>query len=131
MTYMLVAAAVIEEKGAILIGRRKGGRFAGLWEFPGGKVEPGETPEECLKRELREELDVEAEIGGLFLSVRHVYSHAPVELLVYRARIVAGEPSLHDHDELRWVRPEDLSSYEFPAADLPVVLRLAGDGLDT
>ncbi len=115
---------MIEGEKGILIGRRKAFRFAGLWEFPGGKVEPAETAEECLRRELREELDIEAEIGEFFLSSKYVYSHAPIELLVYKAKIVRGRPRLNDHSELRWVSPEDLPSYEFPPADLPVIEKL-------
>jgi len=95
-----------------------------MWEFPGGKIEPPETPEECLQRELREELDIDAVVGEFFLSSTYVYHHAAIELLVYRAAIIAGEPCLHDHTELRWVPVEDLPSYEFPAADLPIIRRL-------
>ena len=106
------------------MGRRLAGPLAGMWEFPGGKIEPPETPEECLQRELREELDIDAVVGEFFLSSTYVYHHAAIELLVYRAAIIAGEPCLHDHTELRWVPVEDLPSYEFPAADLPIIRRL-------
>ena len=119
-----VTAAIIEEKGCVLVGRRLAGPLAGMWEFPGGKIEPPETPEECLQRELREELDVDAVVGGFFLSSTYIYRHAAIELLVYRAAIIAGEPCLRDHTELRWVAVEDLPSYEFPAADLPIIERL-------
>ena len=124
MDYIKVTAAIIEKDGHILIGRRKAGRFADMWEFPGGKVEGAETPEECLKRELREELDVEAEIGEFFLSNKHAYSHIAIELLVYKAKIVGGEFCLRDHKEIRWVPAENLHSYAFPAADLPIIDKL-------
>ncbi|MGD0231098.1 MAG: (deoxy)nucleoside triphosphate pyrophosphohydrolase [Syntrophorhabdales bacterium] len=126
--YIKVAAAIIEKEGKILIGRRKAGRFADMWEFPGGKIEPDETPEECLKRELHEELGIEAVIGEFFLSSRYRYSHAAIELLTYRAEIVAGGFTLHDHKEIRWVPAPDLPSYDFPAADRPVVARLIEEG---
>lgn len=123
---MVVAAAVIEKDGRILIAKRKEGwRHAGKWEFPGGTVEQNETPEACLRRELREELGIEAEVGEPYCEVTHAYSYATIQLLVYRARHVSGEFTLVDHEEMRWVLPADLSQYEFPEADVPVVERLA------
>ena len=124
--YVKVIAAIIERDGRILIGKRGTGRFVGKWEFPGGKLEPGETPEEGLARELSEELGIEARIGRLFLSNRHIYSHMAVEFVTYEASIVSGEPCLRDHTELRWVLPEELSRYDFPEADRPVVEKLMG-----
>ena len=124
MGYIRVAAAIIEKGSYILIGRRKAGRLKDMWEFPGGKVEAAETPEECLKRELREELDIEAEIGEFFLSNKHAYSHAAIELLTYKARIIGGALRLHVHKEIRWVLAEDLRSYAFPDADRPIVEKL-------
>ena len=122
---MVVAAALIEKDGRILIAKRKEGwRHAGKWEFPGGTVEQNETPEACLRRELREELGIEAEVGESYCEVTHAYSYATIQLLVYRARHVSGEFTLVDHDEMRWVLPADLSQYEFPEADNPVVERL-------
>jgi 8-oxo-dGTP diphosphatase len=124
MDYIKVTAAIIEKGEYILIGRRKAGPFADMWEFPGGKVEADETPEECLKRELREELNVEAAIGEFFLSSKHAYSHAAIELLAYKAKIIGGAFCLHDHKEIRWVPAEDLHSYAFPAADRPIIEKL-------
>ncbi len=121
-----VAAAVIEREGKLLIARRKaGGRFGGLWEFPGGKIEPGETPEECLRRELREELGVEAEVKESLGASRYDYGDFEVELLVFRVEILTECFRLNDHDEIRWVLPEELKQYAFPEADEPVVRRLA------
>jgi 8-oxo-dGTP diphosphatase len=113
-----VAAAVLTRAdGAVLIARRRpGGPHGGLWEFPGGKVEPGETPEQCLARELREELGVEAAVGP-FLAAG---SDGVIELLGYRARILAGEPALSDHDALAWVAPADLARFPMPPADGPI-----------
>jgi 8-oxo-dGTP diphosphatase len=124
MKPVAVTAAIIEKDGRLLIGRRKRGYFTGRWEFPGGKVEEGETPEECLRRELREELGVEARIGRLFLSTVHVYDHMTIELLTYRAEILSGDMTLNDHTEVRWVAATDLQGYDFPEADKAVIDKL-------
>lgn len=117
-----VTAAVIEKDGKILIAQRKvGDALAGKWEFPGGKIEPGETPEACLKRELMEEFGVDTKIGGFVCSSRFEYKHLPIELLVYRAVHLSGEFKLNAHDRLVWAAPEDLAKYDFSAADIPVV----------
>ncbi len=119
----VAAAVIVGENGAVLLARRRAGRtHAGLWEFPGGKLEPGETPEVCLARELREELGVEVEVGGYIASGRT----GEIELLGYRARIVAGEPRLSDHDAIAWVAPGQLAGYAMPPADLPIAAAVAG-----
>lgn len=122
----VVTAAVIERNGRILIAKRKQGkRHEGNWEFPGGTLEEGETYEQCLKRELQEELAITSEIGDLICSSE--YNYTPdwtVRLLVYRATVVSGTFSLNDHVEIRWVKPEDLICYDFPEADKPIVKKL-------
>ncbi|NTU85580.1 MAG: (deoxy)nucleoside triphosphate pyrophosphohydrolase [Chloroflexales bacterium] len=117
-----VAAAVITRAdGAVLLARRRAGKaHAGLWEFPGGKLEPGETPEQCLARELREELGVAVVVGAYVATGLD----GPVKLLGYRARILSGEPRLTDHDALAWVAPPDLGAYPLPPADLPIAAAL-------
>lgn len=122
--YVKVTAAIIEKDGRIFIGKRKLGRFAGRWEFPGGKLEPGETPEACLIRELREELGIEARIVKPFLSTKHIYSHMPIELITYSAEVLSGDYSLRDHTEIRWVLPDELDEYDFPEADRAVIEKL-------
>ena len=122
--YVKVAAAIIEKEGRILIGKRKMGRFAGMWEFPGSKIEPGETPQACLERELREELGVEARIGPFLLSTKHIYPHMPIELITYRAEILSGDLYLQEHTEIRWVARQELADYDFPAADRAVIEKL-------
>lgn len=117
-----VTAAVIERDGRILIAKRPAGdRLAGLWEFPGGKIEEGEDPRVCLARELHEEFGITAEIGEFLVSHVHRYPHVEIELLSYRARHVAGDFDLRDHDEVRWVLPEEMDEYSFAPADLPTV----------
>ena len=120
-----VTAAVIEKDGKILIARRKGeDALGGKWEFPGGKLEPGETPEECLKRELREELGIETEVKAFLCSSSFAYRHIAVELLAYKTVYVSGEITLHEHDRVEWIPPEALDEYDFSEADKPVVLKL-------
>ncbi len=115
-----VTAAVIERDGKILIARRKrDDSQAGKWEFPGGKLEAGETPEACLKRELREELGIETEVGAFLCSSRFVYPHMAVELLVYRTSYVSGEIALHEHDRVEWVAPKGSVRLIFPRQTNP------------
>ena len=119
----IVTAAVIEKDGHVLIAkRRQGSRFAGKWEFPGGKLEKGETPEQCLKRELQEELEIITDVGDLICTTD--YSYTPdwtIRLLAYRTIVISGAFNLNDHEEIRWVKPADLANYDFPEADKPVV----------
>jgi 8-oxo-dGTP diphosphatase len=122
---MRVTAAVIRREGKILIARRKKeDRFGGLWEFPGGKIDPAEKPKACLRRELREELGIETRVGNLLCSSRVDGPHHSVELLTYAVEVVSGEPQAHEHDELRWVEPGALGDYEFPELDGAVVRSL-------
>lgn len=124
-----VTAAVIEKDGLLLIAqRRQGDTLAGKWEFPGGKIEPGETPEACLQRELMEEFGVETRIGAFICSSKFEYKHLPIELLVYRAEHVSGEFKLNDHARIAWVSRADLAGYDFSSADIPVVKLLTAGG---
>jgi 8-oxo-dGTP diphosphatase len=127
---MIVAAAVIERDGCILIAKRKQGwHEAGKWEFPGGTIEEGETPEQCLKRELQEELAIITHVGELICASE--YSYTPewtIRLLVYRVTVISGVFNLNDHDEIRWVKPIDLTNYDFPEADKTAVDKLIKDG---
>ena len=121
-----VTAAVIEQGGRVLIARRKASdRFGGFWEFPGGKLEPGEAPEAGLRREILEELGVEARIGGFLGAFPYESSRLSIELLAYRASIERGELRPVDHDEMIWVRPGELPGYEFTEPDKPLVALLA------
>lgn len=125
-TPVKVVAAVIEKDGRVLIAkRRQGERLAGKWEFPGGKIDPGETAEQALKRELHEELDIETEVSDFICSSCYDYEHLSVELLAYRVLYISGDITPHVHDEVRWVLPEDLCAYDFPAANDEIVRRLS------
>jgi 8-oxo-dGTP diphosphatase len=117
-----VTAAVIEERGRVLIARRKkGDRCEGRWEFPGGKVEPGETPEDSLERELREEMGIEVSVGERLCAHPFRVGETAMELLVYRTRIVKGEIVCHDHDEVRWIAPGELGAFDLTDPDRRVV----------
>jgi len=120
-----VAAGVIGREGAVLIARRKsGGRFGGAWEFPGGTIEPDETPEQCLERELREELGIDAAVGPFIGGFFYNSDSVSIELLAFSASIRGGELMLRDHDEIRWVEPAELGDFAFAEPDLPLVKAL-------
>lgn len=114
-----VTAAIIIENHKVFIAKRKPpGRMPGMWEFPGGKIEERETPEQCLKRELREELDIDVVVGDHIGTNLHQYDFYTVKLMAYRARIIAGEIKLNDHADMAWVEANDLSRYAFAPADI-------------
>jgi 8-oxo-dGTP diphosphatase len=120
-----VTAAVMEEKGRIFIAKRREGKhLAGKWEFPGGKIEPGETPEQSLARELMEELDLYVSVGELLCSVRFQSGPIDLELMVYSVTRRSGEPVLREHDDARWVEPSELFSFDLAGSDRIVVERL-------
>ncbi|MDR0268023.1 8-oxo-dGTP diphosphatase MutT [Paenibacillus sp.] len=124
-----VAAAIIEnEQGRILIARKRAGKpQAGMWEFPGGKLEAGETPADCLKRELREEMQITIEPYEWFGTNDHHYGEKHIRLIAYMARFIDGIIKLTDHDEVRWVDLHELGEYTFAPADVKFVDMLMGD----
>jgi 8-oxo-dGTP diphosphatase len=121
-----VAAAVIENReGRILIARRKPEiTLGGYWEFPGGKIEPGETAAVCAARELREEMDVHIETGDVIAETVHDYGDKVVRLIAVRAILLGGHIRLHDHDDIRWVTPDEMGDYLFAPADEAIVEKL-------
>jgi len=119
-------AIIFNDEGKVLIGQRPEGKaLAGLWEFPGGKQEEGETVEECIVREINEELSVHCEVGNFLLSVSKEYEHGAFQLMVHLAKIVDPE-NLHAnvHQDLRWITPEEMDNYEFPPADAEIITYL-------
>ncbi len=117
-----VTAGVIRKGGRFLITKRPPkGLLGGLWEFPGGKVEKGETLEACLKREIREELKISIRVGRPLVSVRHAYTHFKITLHVFECRFIRGKIRLIGCDDAAWVTAADLGRYAFPGADRKVI----------
>ncbi len=127
MASVLVVAGVIERDGRILIAqRRRGARHELKWEFPGGKVEPGEEPRAALARELREELAIDAAIGEEMAREQVVYpERTPIDLIFYRVTEFHGEPHNLDFEQIVWAARPDLASFDFLEGDLPFVKNLA------
>lgn len=124
--HLRVVAGLIRQGGRVLLTQRKPGRHLGLaWEFPGGKVEAGETDEEALRREMREELGVEVAVGTRCFETRHSYGTREMHLLVYRCKLVSGEPKAIDVNAFEWVDEGRIADREFLPADLPLVHGLA------
>ncbi len=124
----MVAAVIRDDDGRFLMARRlAGSHLAGLWEFPGGAVEPGETPEEALRRELVEELGVTALVGAPVTFAFHRDEQRDVLLLFYRAAITAGAPAGKLGQELGWFAAGELVRLETPPADAALVVMLAGE----
>jgi 8-oxo-dGTP diphosphatase len=122
---IVVSAAVVERAGAYLVTRRlEGTHLAGAWEFPGGKREPDESDEDCLRRELREELGVEADVGRRVFTTVHDYGEREVELHFFECAI-EGEPQPRLGQAMRWVPASELASLQFPPADAALIARLA------
>jgi mutator protein MutT len=121
---IVVAAAVVERDGAFLLTRRlKGTHLAGTWEFPGGKCEPPESPEDCLVREIQEELAAGVRVGDRILVTRHAYPERTVELHFFRASLL-DPPVPQIGQEMRWVPREELASLELPEADADLIRML-------
>jgi 8-oxo-dGTP diphosphatase len=126
-----VAAALIRRGRTFLICQRPAHKARGLlWEFVGGKIEPGETPARALVRECREELGVEVEPGEVFFETVHEYPDLTVRLILFSARIAAGEPRLLEHADLRWIEPEEADAFAFCPADEPVLDRIRAEAAD-
>ncbi len=129
MKTVVVAAALIIEDGKILVTQRKKDSPHGfLWEFPGGKVKEGEEPREALRRELMEELDVEAEVGMIFDAVFYSDPEYPILLLVYRCRVEKGSLKPVGCHDLRWVTLRELEKLAMPPADDPIRKYLLSSG---
>jgi len=120
-----VTAAIIKDENRLLIAKRHSkDPLGGKWEFPGGKIEPGETPKECLVREIKEELGVEVKIGPFY--DENVYSSQDhdIHLLFYWAEVITGKVIPVVHDDLKWTTIEELANFDFAPADIPIVKRL-------
>ena len=120
-----VVAAIVHRNGKILITRRLDHvHLAGLWEFPGGKVEAGESWEGALLREIREELGMEIAVGPEIFTIEHDYPTRSVRLHFFNCTVIQGEPQPLDVSDLRWVTPAQLADFEFPPADAELIKKL-------
>lgn len=125
MDMQTVTAAILIREDKVFIGQRKAGkRMAHLWEFPGGKLEHGETPEDCLSREMKEEFGVQVAVREFFGESVYHYEYGSIRLLAFLVDWTGGEMSLLDHQDCRWVSFGDLERYDFVPADIPFVQRL-------
>lgn len=126
-----VVTALIMKGDLVLVGLRPEGKnLAGQWEFPGGKIEAGESPEEALKRELKEELAIDAEIGEIVFAGTHSYGETGILLIFYTVRFWKGEPKPIYHRDLKWVNLKELNALDIPGANrkiLPYIINLLPD----
>lgn len=117
-----VACALIEREGRLLVACRPAGKaLAGKWEFPGGKIEPGESGPEALVREIQEELGLEIDVGAALPEVAHSYDGWSIRLLPFCCRVRHGEPHPREHSEVRWCRVEEIAALDLADADRPIL----------
>ena len=115
-------AVITNSEGKILIDRRQsGGEMGGLWEFPGGKIEFGETVEECIRREIKEELNIEITVGDRLTTISHDYQNFKVTLYVHFCQHVSGDPQPIECDEIHWVSTSSMNQYQFPQANAQII----------
>lgn len=121
-------AVIWNQSGQILIDRRKaGGAMGGLWEFPGGKIEAGETVPQCIVREIQEELAIEIIVGKHLISINHIYPTFEITLIVHHCQHISGTPQPIESEEIRWVNVPDLDKYEYPAANYQIIKIIQSD----
>ncbi|HHV71407.1 MAG TPA: 8-oxo-dGTP diphosphatase MutT [Clostridia bacterium] len=128
MKRIKVTAGVITDNDKVLITRRiPKENFAGGWEFPGGKIEDNETPEDCLVRELKEELNIDVSIDKFCTEVTYDYGNLNIDLIAYYCTIVGGEIQISVHDKYKWVKISDLLKFDFLPADIPIAKKVMED----
>jgi len=117
----IVAAAIVQDKGRYLVARRKAGeKLSGMWEFPGGKVEAGESLPECIKREIMEELGVTADVGEVLAESHYRYEHGEILLVALKATLESKALRLAVHDRVEWLTPDELLGLDLAPADIPI-----------
>ena len=122
----VLCCLIFNSKNKLLITRRGSGNFKGKWEFPGGKLEKDETEEECLKREILEELNIEIDVKSFFMRNNHSYPTFTVKLISYISIFNNGEIELVDHDKYEWVEIHKLKDYDFLDGDIPIIDNIPG-----
>lgn len=123
-TWVPVVAALIEKGNQVLLGERPEGSQAGVWEFPGGKIEPQETPEAALARELQEELGIDAEIGPLMTATTHSYGEIHILLMIYKVNFWNGEPKAQHHTSIKWFKTSEIKNLKLPEANQKILKQL-------
>lgn len=120
-----VTAAILIKDGLILIAKRKASdALSNKWEFPGGKIEKGESSEDCLIRELKEEFNINTDIEKYFCESIYQYQDFKIKLIVYKVKWISGKIKLTSHDSYKWIRINDIDDYDFAEADKPLVKKL-------
>ena len=125
-TIHVVAAIITDASGRIFATQRGYAEWKDWWEFPGGKIEPGETPEEALRREIREELDIDITVGRLLATVEYDYPAFHLSMQCFLCTLPAGTPRLLEHEDARWLTREDLDSVRWLPADESIIKQLRG-----
>jgi len=125
--YIVTAAAMMKNGKVLIAQRQAGSHMEYRWEFPGGKLEPDETPEECIVREIKEELDMEIEVIDIYKVVKFKYEEKDILLLCYLCKVMKGEGETLECNDFRWVGKDELAGFDFVPADLPIVEKLMKD----
>ena len=126
-TIEVVAAIIVDDAGRIFATQRGYGDWTDWWEFPGGKIEPGEQPQEALKREIREELDAAIEVGELLRTIEYDYPQFHLTMHCYRCSLADGHLTLLEHEAAKWLRPDELDSVRWLPADEDLIRELSSD----
>lgn len=124
---VVVGAVIVRDNRILCAQRGAAGTLAGLWEFPGGKIEQGESPGQALQREIDEELGCEIKVGREITTTAHEYGFGIITLTTFYCELVAGTPQLTEHAEVRWVAPEELGTLEWAPADIPAVKQITAE----
>jgi 8-oxo-dGTP diphosphatase len=122
--YQVTAALIRDEQKILIAQRGRTKKFGWQWEFPGGKVKSGETPEACLSREIKEELNLDIRVEEHFCTVHHGYPDFHIELMAFWCSIIGGSLQLEEHEQVRWVTVAEMIQYDFVEADLNVIAAL-------
>lgn len=124
---IVTAAAIIRDERVLIAQRKADSHMGCRWEFPGGKLEPGETSEECIVREIKEEMDIDIEVIDIYKVVKFQYKEKEILLLCYLCKILKGEGKPIECNDFKWVKKNELSGFDFVPADLPIIEKLTKD----
>ena len=120
----VVAAVIFDQQGRIFATQRGYGEWKDWWEFPGGKIEPGETPQQALRREIREELDAKIEVGALLRSINYDYPNFHLTMHCFKCKLADNHMTLFEHEAVKWLKPEELDSVKWLPADEEIIEEL-------